>query len=83
MVNVRVRVANISPPEIIADTIGQTLRVTKALAFHNTSSIRINFYHDLVEVPQNNKTYNITYLEIHNYNSERFLKATEIENRNR
>ena len=54
------KVTNIWPPETIADAIGQILRITKALAFDNTFSIRTNFYHDLAGVPQNNKTYNIT-----------------------
>ena len=54
------KVTNIWPPETIADAIGQILRITKALAFDNTLSNRINFYHDLPEVSQNNKTYNIT-----------------------
>ena len=63
------------PP--IVDAFGQNLSITKALAFDNTLSIRINFYYDLAEVPQNNETYNITYLQIQNYNTEKFLKTTE------
>ena len=77
LVNVIVKVRNISPAGTIADAIEQTLHITKASAFDNTSSIRINFYHDLAEVPLNNKKYNITYLQIHNYISERLLKTTE------
>ena len=56
LVNVILKVTNISPPEAIADAIEQTLRVTKALTFDSFSSIRVNFYHDFAEVPQNNKT---------------------------
>ena len=48
-----------------------------ALAFDYTLSIRINFSYDLAVVPPNNKTDIITYLKIHNYNSEKFLKTTE------
>ena len=70
------KVTNILPPEIIADAIGQTLRITKALAFDNALSVRINFYHYLSEVPQNNKKCNNTYLQIQRYNSEKFLKTT-------
>ena len=73
--NVTVKIANILPP--IVDAFGQTLSITKAVAFDNTLSIRINFCYDLVEVPQNNETYNITYLQIQNYNTEKFLKTTE------
>ena len=69
------KITNILPP--IVDAFGQTLSITKALAFDNTLSIRINFYYDLAEVPQNNETYNITYLQIQNYNTEKFLKTTE------
>ena len=44
------KVINISSPETIIDAFGQTSRITKALAFANTSSNRINFYHDLAKV---------------------------------
>ena len=77
------KVTNILPPETIVDAIGKILCITKALAFDNTSSIRIRFYHALAEVPQNNKSYNITYLKIQNYNSERFKDNEPLENRNR
>ena len=46
------KVINISSPETIVVAIGQTLRVRKPLVFDDTSSIRINFYGDLEEVPQ-------------------------------
>ena len=75
LVNVTVKITNILPP--IVDAFGQNLSITKALAFDNTLSIRINFYYDLAEVPQNNETYNITYLQVQNYNTEKFLKTTE------
>ena len=71
------KVTNISPPETIVNAIGQTLRITKVLAFDSTSSIRNNFYHNLTELPQNTKTYNISYLQIPNYHSKKFLKTTE------
>ena len=60
------KVTNILPPATIVDAIGQTLHISKVLAFYNILSIRIDFYHDLPRVPQNNKIYNITYLQIHN-----------------
>ena len=37
------KVTNISPPETIVDTIGQSFCITNALTFDNTSSIRISF----------------------------------------
>ena len=50
LVNAMVKVINISSPERIIAAFGQTLRITKALAFANTSSTRINFYHHLAKV---------------------------------
>ena len=50
LVNAMLKVINISSPETIIDAFGQTSRITKALAFANTSSNRINFYHDLAKV---------------------------------
>ena len=59
------------------DAVGQTLRITKTLAFDKNFSITINFYDELAEVPENNKTFNIRYLQINNYISETFLKTTK------
>ena len=56
---------------------GQTIRVTKGLAYQSTSSVMMIFYNELCDVPQKEKTYSISYLQINNFNSERFLKTTE------
>ena len=78
------KVTNISPPETIVDPIGQILRITKVLAFDNNLSIRINFYHDLAEVPQNNKTYSIYLLTDSQLQFLKILKDNGThENRNR
>ena len=61
LVNVIVKVINISPPETIFDAIGQTLDITKALAFGITSSIRINFTMTWQKYLKTTKAYNNTY----------------------
>ena len=68
-----VKVINISSPERIIAAFGQTLRITKALAFANTSSTRINFYHHLAKVLlAYSQHYSLT-----EYNSQRLLKTTK------
>ena len=52
---------------------GQTLHITKVLAIAGTLSIKINFYHDLKELPQqqNVQYYLLTDLQL------QFLKIHE------
>ena len=56
---------------------GQTIRVTKVLPYDNTSSVTKNFYNEFYDVPQKEKTCSISYSQINNFNSERFLKTIE------
>ena len=73
--HVIVKIQSISSPETITDEIGQTIRVTKALACNNTSSVTENFYNEFCDVPQKEKTHSISHLQ--NFNLKRFLKSTE------
>ena len=56
---------------------GQTIRVTKVLPYDNTSSVTKNFYNEFYDVPQKENTCSISYSQINNFNSERFLKTIE------
>ena len=56
---------------------GQTIRVTNGLVCDNTPSVMITFYSEICDVPQKEKIYSISYLQINNFNSERFLKTNE------
>ena len=65
LVNAMLKVINISSPETIIDAFGQASRITKALGFANTSSTRINFYHDLPKVLLTySRHYSLTDLQI-------------------
>ena len=75
LVHVIVKFKSISPPEIITDAIGQIIHVTKGLVYNNTSTVTINFYNEFGDVPQREKTYSISYMQVNNFNSERFPKS--------
>ena len=65
-----VKIKSILPPETI-------IRVTKVLAYANTSSVTTNFHNELCDLPQKEKRYSISCLQINSFNSERFLRNTE------
>ena len=65
-----VKIKSILPPETI-------IRVTKVLAYANTSSVTTNFHNELCDLPQKEKRYSICCLQINSFNSERFLRNTE------
>ena len=44
LVHVIVKIKSNSPPQTIADAMGQIIRATKGIAYDNTSSVTINFY---------------------------------------
>ena len=56
MVHVNVNIKSISPPETITDAMGQTIHVTKGLAYDNISSVKINFYDEFSDVLSKQKT---------------------------
>ena len=66
--NVVVKIANILPPETITNVLNQQMQVTKDLAYNDTNLINVN---------EKDSVYSLTFLQIHNYNSERLLKTTE------
>ena len=74
LVHVIVKIKSNSSSETIADAMGQIICATKGLAYDNTSSVTINFYNEFFDVPQRKKTYNISYMLVNNFNSERFPK---------
>ena len=61
----------ISTTETITDSMSETKGVTKGLAYDNRSSLTIHLYNEFFDVPQEKKTYSISYLRINKLNSER------------
>ena len=75
--NVVVKIANILPPETITNVLNQQMQVTKDLAYNDTNLINVNKYGKLANTIEKDSVYSLTFLQIHNYNSERLLKTTE------
>ena len=55
----------------------ETIPVKRGLEYDNTSSVTIMFYNKLCNLPQKEKGYSISYLQINNFNWEKFRKTTE------
>ena len=75
--NVVVKIANILPPETIKNVLNQQMQVTKDLAYNDTNLINVNKYGKLANTIEKGSVYSLTFLQIHNYSSERLLKTTE------
>ena len=77
IINVVVKITNILPPETITNVLNQQMQVTKVLAYNDANSININVYGELVSTIEKDNVYSMTFLQIHNYNSQRLLKTTD------
>ena len=77
IIDVVVKITNILPPETITNVLNQQMQVTKDLAYNDTNLINVNKYGKLANTIEKDSVYSLTFLQIHNYNSERLLKTTE------
>ena len=77
IINVVVKITNILPPETITNVLNQQMQVTKVLAYDDTNSININVYGELANTIEKDNVYSMTFLQIHNYSSQRLLKTTD------
>ena len=77
IINVVVKITNILPPETITNVLNEQMQVTKVLAYLDTNSININVYGELVNTIEKDNMYSMTFLQIHNYSSQRLLKTTD------
>ena len=53
------------------------MQVTKVLAHDDTNSININIYGELASTIEKDNVYSMTFLQIHNFDSQRLLKTTD------
>ena len=67
----------ILPPETITNALNQQMQVTKVLAYDDTNLININVYGELANTFEKDNVYSMTFLQIHNYSSQRLLKTTD------
>ena len=77
IINVVVKITNILPPETITNVLHQQMQVTNVLAYDDTNSININVYGELGNTLEKGNVYNMAFLQIHNYSSQRLLKTTD------
>ena len=75
IINVVVKITNLLPPETITNVLNQQMLVIKVLAYDDTNLININVYGMLANTIEKDNVYSMTYLQIHNYSSQRLLKA--------
>ena len=75
--NVVVKITNIVPLETIINVLNQQIQVTKVLAYDDTNSISSNVYGELGDTIEKGNVYSMTFLQIHNYSSQRLLKTTD------
>ena len=77
IINVVVKITKILPPETITNVLDEQMEVTKVLAYDDTNSINIDVYGELVNTIEKGNVYSMTFLQIHNYSSQRLLKTTD------
>ena len=77
IINVVVKISNILRPETITNVLNQQMQVTNVLAYDDTNSININVYGQLASTIEKDNVYSMTFLQIHNYSSQRLLKTTD------
>ena len=77
IINVVVKITNILPPETTTNVLHQQMQITKVLAYDDTNSVNINVYGELANTIEKDNVYSMTFLQIHNYNSQRLLKTTD------
>ena len=77
IINVVVKITNILPPETITSVLNQQMQITKVSAYDDTNSININVYGELTNTIEKYNVYIMTFLQIHNYSSQRLLRATK------
>ena len=53
------------------------MQETKVLAYDDTNLININVYGELANTFEKDNVYSMTFLQIHNYSSQRLLKTTD------
>ena len=71
------KIITILPPETITNALNQQMQVTKVLAYDDTNLININVYGELANTFEKDNVYSMTFLQIHNYSSQRLLKTTD------
>ena len=74
IINAVVKITNILPPETITNVLNQQMQV---LAYNDTSLININVYGELANTIEKDNVFSMTFLQIHNYSSQRLLKTTD------
>ena len=77
IINVVVKITNIVPLEIIINVLNQQIQVTNVLAYDDTNSINSNVYRELGNTIEKGNVYSLTFLQIHNYSSQRLLKTKD------
>ena len=77
IINVVVKITNIVPLETIINVLDQQIQVTNLLAYDDTNSINSNVYGELGNTIEKGNVYSMTFLQIHNYSSQRLLKTTD------
>ena len=50
------------------------MQVTKVLAYYDANSININVYGELAKTIEEDNGYSMTFLQIHNYSSQKAVK---------
>ena len=76
-INVVVKIKKILPPETITNVLKQQIQVTKVLAYDDTNSVNSNVYEGLANTTEKENVCSMTFLQIHNYSSQRLLKTTD------
>ena len=71
------KIITILPPETITNALNQQMQVTNVLAYDDTNLININVYGELANTFEKDNVYSMTFLQIHNYSSQRLLKTTD------
>ena len=77
IINVVVKITNIVPLETIINVLNQQIQVTNVLAYDDTNSINSNVYRELGNTIEKGNVYSLTFLQIHNYSSQRLLKTKD------
>ena len=77
IINVVVKITNILPPETITNVLDQQMQVTKVLVYDGRNLINFNVYGELANTIEKDSVYSMTFLQIHNYSSQRLLKTTD------
>ena len=77
IINVVVKITNIVLLETIINVLDQQIQVTNLLAYDDTNSVNSNVYGELGNTIEKGNVYSMTFLQIHNYSSQRLLKTKD------